>query len=124
LPISETYKLLHTSKQGLPAAEAEERQKQHGKNELHEKKKISLFVLLLHQFKDIMVIILLAAAAISFAVGDLKDAIVILIIVLLNAIIGFVQEFRAEKAMEALKKMSAFNANVRRGGNIVQLPAS
>jgi len=124
LPISETYKLLNTSKQGLTAAEAEERQKQHGKNELNEKKKISVFTLLLHQFKDVMVIILLSAAAISFAVGDLKDAIVILIIVLLNAIIGFVQEYRAEKAMEALKKMSAFTATVRRGGNIVQLPAS
>jgi len=124
LPISETYKLLHTSKEGLPTAEAEDRQKQYGKNELTEKKKISVFVLLLHQFKDVMVLILLAAAAISFAVGDLKDAIVILIIVLLNAIIGFVQEYRAEKAMEALKKMSAFTASVRRGGNIVQLPAS
>ena len=124
LPVSETYKLLNTSKQGLPDAEVEERQKQHGKNELNEKKKISIFVLLLHQFKDIMVIILLLAAAISFAVGDLKDAIVILIIVLLNAIIGFVQEYRAEKAMEALKKMSAFTASVRRAGNIVQLPAS
>jgi len=124
LPVSETYKLLNTSKQGLPDAEVEERQKQHGKNELNEKKKISIFVLLLHQFKDIMVIILLLAAAISFAVGDLKDAIVILIIVLLNAIIGFVQEYRAEKAMEALKKMSAFTATVRRGGNIFQLPAS
>ena len=85
LPISETYKLLNTSKQGLPAAEAEERQKQYGKNELTEKKKVSVFVLFLKQFKDVMVIILLLAAAISFAVGDLKDAIVILIIVLLNA---------------------------------------
>jgi len=124
LPISETYKLLNTSKQGLLAAEVEERLKQYGKNELIEKKKISIFVLLMHQFKDVMVLILLAAAAISFAVGDLKDAIVILIIVLLNAIIGFIQEYRAEKAMEALKKMSAYTASVRRGGNIVQLPAS
>ena len=124
LSFSETYQLLNTSKQGLHSAEAEERLKKYGKNELTEKKKISIFVLLLHQFKDVMVIILLLAAAISLAVGDLKDAIVILIIVLLNAIIGFVQEYRAEKAMEALKKMSAFNATVRRGGNIVQLAAS
>ena len=58
LPVSETYKLLHTSKQGLPAAEVEERQKQYGKNELIEKKKISVFVLLLYQFKDVMVLIL------------------------------------------------------------------
>jgi len=109
LPISEIQEMLHTSSKGLQTAEAEERLKQYGKNELIEKKKKSIFVLLLHQFKDVMVIILLAAAAISFAVGDLKDAIVILIIVVLNAIIGFVQEYRAEKAMEALKKMSAFN---------------
>ena len=124
LPISEIQEMLHTSSKGLQTAEAEERLKQYGKNELIEKKKKSIFVLLLHQFKDVMVIILLAAAAISFAVGDLKDAIVILIIVVLNAIIGFVQEYRAEKAMEALKKMSAFNATVRREGNIIQLAAS
>jgi len=124
LPIPEIQELLHTSSKGLQTAEVEERQRQYGKNELIEKKKISVFVLFLHQFKDVMVLILLAAASISFAVGDLKDTIVILIIVLLNAIIGFVQEYRAEKAMEALKKMSAFNATVRRGGNIVQLPAS
>jgi Ca2+-transporting ATPase len=124
LLISEIKELLHTSSKGLDSAEAEEREKKYGKNELVEKKKISAFVLLMHQFKDVMVIILLLAAAISFAVGDLKDAIVILIIVLLNAIIGFVQEYRAEKAMEALKKMSAFTATVRRGGNIVQLAAS
>jgi Ca2+-transporting ATPase len=124
LPISEIQELLNTSKQGLHCTEVEERQIQYGKNELLEKKKISILVLLLHQFKDVMVIILLLAAAISLAIGDLKDAIVILIIVLLNAIIGFVQEYRAEKAMEALKKMSAFTAMVRRGGSIVQIAAS
>lgn len=124
LSVSETYQLFNTSKKGLHRAEVEERQKQYGKNELLEKKKISILVLLMHQFKDVMVIILLLAAVISLAVGDLKDAIVILIIVLLNAIIGFVQEYRAEKAMETLKKMSAFTATVRRGGNIVQLAAS
>jgi Ca2+-transporting ATPase len=124
LPISDIQKLFDTSEQGLHFSDAEERLKQYGKNELLEKKKISMLVLLLHQFKDVMVIILLIAAGISLVIGDLKDAIVILIIVLLNAIIGFVQEYRAEKAMEALKKMSAFNATVRRGGNIIQLDAS
>jgi Ca2+-transporting ATPase len=124
LPISEILELFNTSSKGLYVAEAEERLKQYGKNELTEKEGISIFVLLLHQFKDVMVIILLLAAAISFAVGDFKDAIVILIIVMLNAIIGFVQEFRAEKAMKALKKMSAFNATVRRGGNIAELAAT
>lgn len=124
LPISDIQKLFDTSEQGLHFSDAEERLKQYGKNELLEKKKNSMLILLLHQFKDVMVIILLFAAGISLVIGDLKDAIVILIIVLLNAIIGFVQEYRAEKAMEALKKMSAFNATVRRGGNIIQLAAS
>ena len=122
--VSETYRLLNTNKQGLHEEDVEERLKQYGKNELTEKKKVSVLILLLHQFKDVMIFILLTAAVISFVVGDIKDAVVILIIVMLNAIIGFVQEYRAEKAMEALKKMTAFNATVRRGGNIVQLPAS
>ena len=124
LAISEIQRLFNTSEHGLPSAEIEERQKQYGKNELIEKKRISVLVLLLRQFKDVMVIILLLAAVISLAVGDFKDAIVILIIVLLNAIIGFVQEYRAEKAMEALKKMSSLTATVRRGSTIVQLAAS
>lgn len=122
--VSETYQMLNSSKQGLHSGEAEERQMKYGKNELLENKKISILFLLLHQFKDIMILILLLAAVISFAVGALKDAIVIFIIVLLNSIIGFVQEYRAEKAMQALKIMSASNATVRRGGNVVQIPAS
>ena len=124
IAISEIQRLFTTSEHGLPSAEIEERQKLYGKNELIAKKRISVLILLLRQFTDVMVIILLVAAVISLAVGDLKDAIVILIIVLLNAIIGFIQEYRAEKALEALKKMSSLTATVRRGGTIVQLAAS
>lgn len=124
LSISENYQLLNTNKQGLHHSEAEERLSQYGKNVLAEKKKASVFILFLHQFKDVMIIILLLAALISYIISDIKDALVILIIVLLNAIIGFVQEYRAEKAMAALRKMTAFNATVRRSGNLVQLPAS
>jgi Ca2+-transporting ATPase len=124
LPISENFQLLNTSKQGLHHSEAEERLNQYGKNELTEKKKTSALVLFLHQFKDVMIVILLLAAVISFLISDIKDAVVILIIVLLNAVIGFVQEYRAEKAMAALRKMTAFNATVRRSGNIMQIPAS
>ena len=124
LPISEIRILFKTSGYGLHTAEVEELQKLYGKNELIKKKRFSMIVLLLHQFKDVMVIILLLASLISLVVGDLKDAIVILIIVLLNAIIGFVQEYRGEKAIEALKKMSTYTATVRRGGNLVQLSAS
>jgi Ca2+-transporting ATPase len=124
LSIQETEKLLNTSKEGLHTVIAEERLVEFGKNELIEKKKMPIWMLLFNQFKDVMILILLGAAAISIAVGDIKDAIVILIIVLLNALIGFVQEYNAEKAMAALKKMSALNALVRRGGQLVQVPSS
>lgn len=124
LPILEIEELLNTEQHGLSTTEAEERLLQYGKNELTEKKKKPVWLLFLNQFKDVMIFILLIAAVISVAIGDVKDAIVILIIVLLNSIIGFVQEYRAEKAMEALKKMSAPNATVRRGRNVVQIPAS
>jgi Ca2+-transporting ATPase len=124
LSIQETEKLLNTSKEGLHTVIAEERLVEFGKNELIEKKKMPIWMLLFNQFKDVMILILLGAAAISIAVGDIKDALVILIIVLLNALIGFVQEYNAEKAMAALKKMSALNALVRRGGQLVQVPSS
>jgi Ca2+-transporting ATPase len=122
--ISEIYQSLQTDQNGLSNEKVAEAKKKFGKNELTEKKKLSILLLLLHQFKDVMVFILLIAAVISFVVGDLKDAIVILVIVVLNATIGLVQEFRAEKAMEALKKMSSLNALVRRNGNMIQISAT
>lgn len=122
--VSEIYQLLQSSKAGLSGADAVARLKQYGRNELIQKNKLSILKIFLHQFKDVMIFILLIAALISFAVGDSTDANVILIIVLLNAIIGFVQEYRAEKAMEALKKMSSLHATVRRGGEVIQITAS
>lgn len=124
LSIHETQKLLSTNSEGLHQSVAEERLKEYGKNELIEKKKKSIYLIFFNQFKDVMILILLSAAGISIAIGDTKDAIVILIIVLLNAIIGFVQEYRAEKAMAALKKMSALNAMVRRSGSTVEIASS
>ena len=119
--ISEVYQQLNTSKHGLAIADVNALQKQYGKNQLTAKKKMSLFILFLRQFKDVMIFILLLAAVISFVIGDLKDAIVILLIVFLNAIIGFVQEIKAEKAMEALKNLSSLKATVRRDGIISEL---
>ena len=119
--ISEVYQQLNTSKHGLAIADVNARQKQYGKNQLTAKKKMSLFILFLRQFKDVMIFILLLAAVISFVIGDLKDAIVILLIVFLNAIIGFVQEIKAEKAMKALKNLSSLKATVRRDGIISEL---
>ena len=124
LSLSEVQLLLNTSKQGLNVAEVDERLKQYGKNTLTEKKKKSVMLLVLHQFKDVMILILMVAAVISFSIGDLKDAVVILVIVLLNAIIGFIQEHRAEKAMEALKRMSTPHATVLRGGSTREIAAS
>ncbi|MDO6438423.1 cation-translocating P-type ATPase [Cyclobacterium sp. 1_MG-2023] len=124
LSTSEIYQKLNTSKDGLDRSEVEKRQLKYGKNELVQKKKISVFGLILHQFKDVMIFILFLAAAISYFVGDSKDTIVILIIVLLNALIGFVQEYRAEKAMEALNKMSSLHATIRRAGHTIQVAAT
>lgn len=124
LTVLETQKRLDTSSDGLQHSSIEQRIKEFGKNELIEKKKKTILSIFFNQFKDIMIVILLAAAAISIAIGEIKDAIVILIIVLLNAIIGFIQEFKVEKAMAALKKMSALNSLVRRNGNIIEIAAS
>jgi P-type Ca2+ transporter type 2C len=90
----------------------------YGSNKLTDKKKLSPYIVFFNQLKDVMIIILIVAAFISALIGDLKDAVVILIIVVLNSIIGFIQEYRAEKAMEALKKMATLNALVRRDGNV------
>ncbi len=102
---------------GLSDSDAEERLAKYGPNQLEEKKRKPAWLMFLAQFKDMMILILMAAAVVSGVVGDLKDTIVILIIVVLNAVVGFVQEYRAEKAIEALKKMSAPMATVLRNGS-------
>lgn len=114
--LTRIFNELKTSSQGLSAGEAAERLKRLGPNELVEKKKKSPFRMFLDQFLDFMILILIAAAVISGFIGDLSDTIAIVVIVIVNAVIGFIQEYRAEKAMEALKKMAAPTATVIRDG--------
>ena len=101
---------------GLSPEQVEELRKTYGYNELEGKEKPSFLSRLLDQFKDFMIIILLIAAAVSFALGEKTDAIIIVTIVIVNAIVGIVQENKAEESLEALKKMSAPNAKVLRSG--------
>lgn len=101
---------------GLTAEEAAKRLEQYGPNALKEKKRQTLLQKVLAQFKDVMVLILIAASVVSAALGEYIDASVIIAIVVINAILGVVQEGRAEKAIEALKKMTSPQARVLRGG--------
>jgi len=123
LPLTEIEEKLRTSREGLSKNTASERIIEYGKNQLEDKKKNSALQILLHQLTDFMIIILAIAAIVSGIIGDLIDTIVILAIIVLNAIIGFVQEYRAEKAMEALKQMAATSARVYREGSILEIPA-
>jgi Ca2+-transporting ATPase len=116
--------LLHTDLiHGLMSVEVATRQHDYGFNELMEKGRESLFQKFQKQFKDLLVLILLAASIISFFVGDITDSLVIISIVILNASLGVFQESKAEKALEALKKMAAPAAKVVRDGNVTLIPA-
>ncbi|MCX6124278.1 MAG: HAD-IC family P-type ATPase, partial [Proteobacteria bacterium] len=109
---------------GLRNSEAAERLKANGRNELRGAKRINPFVTLASQFKSFLIWILLAAGIASWFLGERIDAVAILSIVLLNATIGFYQEFSAEKSIAALKKITAPKAKVRRDGKVVSLNAS
>ncbi|MDR6227168.1 Ca2+-transporting ATPase [Desmospora profundinema] len=109
---------------GLKAGEAESRLRRVGPNQLAEGKRLSLIALLLNQFKDFMVLVLLAATLVSGLLGEYTDAIAIIAIVVLNAVLGFVQEFRAERSLSALKELSAPTARVKRDGAWIRIPAS
>lgn len=122
--INEAYQILNTSQEGLSSGESAERLDKYGFNVLKEIKKKTVFMMFLDQFKDFMIMILIAAAVVSGIIGELIDTIAIVVIVILNAIIGFVQEYRAEKAMKALKAMSAPSALALRDNNFVNIPAS
>ena len=114
---------LETSSAGLTAAEAGERIALYGPNRLEEQKKISPLRLLLEQFKNVLIITLLMATVISAFLGHGVEALAIGVIVLFAVLLGFVQEFRAEKAIEALRGMAAPTAKVLRDGREVHIPA-
>jgi Ca2+-transporting ATPase len=108
---------------GLEDAEVARRLAEFGRNELVERGATPPWRIFLGQFTEVMVVVLLIAAAISAAIGDVNDAIVILVIVILNAALGFVQEYRAERAIQALKLMAVPSVRVRRNGHLVEVPA-
>ncbi len=114
---------LGTSKDGLSSEEARKRLLEYGENELVEEKKEGPIRLFLNQFMDVLIISLIVAALVSYFIGDFLDAMVILFVVVVNAIIGFMQEYRAEKAMEKLKSLIATEAVVIRDGEIKRIPA-
>ena len=118
LPAQETLNRLNSSTNGLSDSEVTERLAKYGKNELQEGKKRTLLGMFLQQFKDVMVIILLIAAAISGFMHELTDSIIILLVVIINAVLGVVQESKAEKALAALKQMSSPYAKVKRNGEV------
>ena len=115
-------------KNGLNSEEVQQKREKYGFNELQEKKKKSIWIKFLEQFKDFMIIILIIAAVISGIVGYMQgegftDSIIILIVVVMNAVIGVMQENKAEKSLEALKKMSSYSAKVLRDGKVTVVPS-
>jgi len=108
--------------QGLSSTEAAARLLQHGHNTLPAAAQRNIISIILAQFSDFMIVVLIAAAIISGWVGEVQDTIAIIVILILNAAIGFAQEYRAEKAIAALRKMAALTARVRRANNVLILP--
>jgi Ca2+-transporting ATPase len=120
----ETITNIGTKVSGLDTDEASKRLIEYGPNEIARAKKISPWLLFLEQFKDLLIIILLIAVVLSAILGETVDAIVIFVIILFAAGLGFVQEYRAEKSIEALKKMAAPVAHVIRDGKQREIPSS
>lgn len=128
--VEETAKELETDiEKGLNIEQVKQKQEKFGLNELQESKKTSILQRFIAQFKDFMIIVLIAAAIVSGIVGVMRDegitdTIIIMIVVLVNSIIGVAQELKAEKSLEALKKLSSHTAKVIRNGNMVVVPSS
>jgi Ca2+-transporting ATPase len=123
-PFEKAFEAFSSGPSGLDMAKVESQRARFGLNELQEKEKKPAWMIFLAQFKDFMIVVLIVAAVVSGVVGDLTDTVIILVIVILNAILGFVQEYRAEKAMEALKRMATLQAQVLRDGKVQSIPSS
>ncbi len=124
LDIKETLNELGTDEKGLSPSEAKARLGTYGPNELKKEKGASPIKLFLKQFTDILMIILLIATGLSLAIGEAIDALIIFVIVIASASLGFFEEYRSEKAVEALKRMAAPTATVLRAGKELRVPAS
>ena len=123
--VDEAAKRLRTStRRGLAGDEAARRLAEHGRNELREEEGRGPLAMFVAQFTDFMILLLLVAAVISGVIGEVEDAIAILAIVVLNAIVGFVQEYRAEKALRALKQLAALKSRCLRDGEVAAVPAA
>ena len=129
--IGQTYKTLNTSDKGLTSEEAAARLKEHGLNELERGKRAGIVRLFFSQFKDFMTVLLIIAAAVSAVIAfiskdanDLTDTFIILSIIFMNAVVGTVQQYRADKAIENLKKLSSGTAKVMRDGEIVKIDST
>ena len=118
LEVREVLEKLSSNKEGLSQKEVLERIKKDGKNVIIESKKQSRFIKFLNEFNDLMIIVLMLSAIVSFILSTLNDepftdSIIILAIVILNAILGFIQELKADKAIDSLKKMQVSNIKVK-----------
>ena len=125
LETTQTLKELGTdSERGLTENEVARRLERYGHNELREEeRRISPFIIFINQFKNILIAILLVAAVLSAVVGELTGAVLILVIVIFCAVLGFTQEYRAERALEALKKMLSPTITVLREGREQEIPS-
>jgi len=123
LPVAETFARLDSSPQGLSGAEAQRRLTIHGANELQAAPRASAWSLLAAQFRNVLIVILLAATALSAFLGHAVEAIAITVIVLFAVLLGFVQEYRAERAIEALRRMATPRATVLRDGRETEVDA-
>lgn len=121
---AEVFKELETSPQGLDASQVKARQEKYGPNALREKKQEPWYWIFLSQFKDLLVLVLIAAGIISAFTGEWISALVIFIVITLNAILGTVQTMQARKSLDALKKLSQTHVKVIRGGALSEIPSS
>ncbi|HSK64285.1 MAG TPA: HAD-IC family P-type ATPase, partial [Pyrinomonadaceae bacterium] len=123
LTVEDSLERLSSTRTGLSSSEAAKRLEQFGPNELQMRGRVSPWTILLEQFKNVLIIILLSATALSAFLGHGVEAIAITVIVLFAVILGFIQEYRAERAIEALREMAAPNATVIRDGREQRIPA-
>lgn len=123
-PVSHVLAAVSSSPHGLTLEEAKRRQKRHGPNELPRQASLSGFTIIINQFRSTIILILVSASLISFGLGDYVDAWVIAAAVIINVVVGWLQEFRAERSLQRLREAVAFTCVVRRDGKEFQIPAT